>query len=68
MRFINYEAWYDEILIYSGASKKAMVDELLDFVEYRNDIDESGIDESEIKALDIEALSVIGIKVYINKY
>lgn len=65
MRFINYEAWYNEEQIYNGTSKKEMINELHDFIEYRNEIDENDITENEINELNKEALSRVGIKIYI---
>lgn len=64
--FTNYEAWYNDVQIYNGSSKREMIYELLDFIEHDNRIDETLISEEEIKELDEEALEKVGIKLYIT--
>lgn len=67
---LNYEA-YDEINdmdIYYGSSESSLVQELIEYIEYQNHIDENAITEEEIKKLDQDALKKVGIKLYINKW
>lgn len=66
----NYEVIdkINDIAIYNGTSKKSLVDELFDYIEYQNHIDEEAITDEQIRNLDQEALEKIGIKLYINKW
>lgn len=67
---MNYEA-YDEIKdveIYSGTSESALIQELSDYIEYQNHIDENQISDEEIKTLDQKSLKKIGIKLFMNRW
>jgi hypothetical protein len=64
----NYEAWDKEndFCIYNGGHKSALIDEISEYIEYQNHIDEGLISEDEIKNLDTQALRKVGSEIFIN--
>jgi hypothetical protein len=67
---MNYEA-YDEIKdveIYNGTSRDSLIEELTDYINFQNHIDEELITETEIENLDNKALKRLGIVLHINKW
>lgn len=66
---MNYEA-YDIVkdeCICSTTQKLLLIDDLKNYIEYRNHIDEDLITDEEIEELNTQALRKIGIKIYMNK-
>ncbi|MDR4315042.1 Uncharacterised protein [Niallia circulans] len=64
----NYEAWDIEnnFSIYNGGHINSLINELMDYIEYQNHIDEELISEEEIRNLDSKALKKVGIKIFVN--
>lgn len=57
----------NNVCIYNGGHKSSLIEELLEYIEYQNDIDQNSISIQDVQSLNKSALKRLSIEIFTNE-